>query len=71
MQERMDAMAAFARTGNALYMDNLHRRTEARRAGRNPDEAAPPPPRRDAPPPSQAVPAAAGGTEASPWGPRP
>jgi len=73
MQERLDAMAAFARTGNALYMDNLHKRTAARRAGRDPDEAAPAPPRRDAPAaaPMPANPGSAAQPAASPWGPRP
>ncbi|WP_237213949.1 M48 family metalloprotease [Falsiroseomonas oryziterrae] len=47
MQERLDAMAAFARTNNAVYMDNLAKRTAARRAGLDPDAAAPPPPRRN------------------------
>jgi heat shock protein HtpX len=45
-QERMDAMAAFARTNDGTYMDNLAKREAARRAGRDPDAAAPPPPRR-------------------------
>lgn len=47
MQERADAMAAFARTGDALYMDNFARREAARRAGQDPDLAAPPPPPRN------------------------
>jgi heat shock protein HtpX len=45
-QERMDAMAAFARTNDGTYMDNLAKREAARRAGQDPDAAAPPPPPR-------------------------
>ena len=45
-QERMDAIAAFARTNDGTYMDNLAKREAARRAGRDPASAAPPPPRR-------------------------
>jgi heat shock protein HtpX len=44
-QERLDAMAAFARTLDPGIMKNQAKREEARREGRNPDEAAPPPPR--------------------------
>jgi len=44
-QERLDAMAAFARTLDPQIMKNQAKREEARRDGRNPDEAAPPPPR--------------------------
>ncbi len=44
-QERLDAMAAFARTLDPAIMKNQAKREEARREGRNPDEAAPPPPR--------------------------
>lgn len=44
-QERLDAMAAFARTLDVGIMQNQAKREEARREGRNPDEAAPPPPR--------------------------
>ncbi|MGG5822587.1 M48 family metallopeptidase [Falsiroseomonas sp. HW251] len=47
MQERADAMAAFARTGDAIYMDHFARREAARRAGQDPDQAAPPPPPRN------------------------
>ncbi len=46
-QERLDAMAAFARTNDAIYMDNFAKREAARRAGQDPDLAAPPPPPRN------------------------
>jgi heat shock protein HtpX len=42
--ERLDAMAAYMRTNDRGWMDNQAKREEARRAGRDPDEAAPPPP---------------------------
>jgi heat shock protein HtpX len=45
VQERMDAMAAFMRTNDRSFMDNLAKRDAARREGRDPDEAAPAPPR--------------------------
>ena len=47
MQERLDSMAAFARTGDAIYMDHFAKREAARKAGQDPDQAAPPPPPRN------------------------
>jgi len=47
MQERLDSMAAFARTGDAIYMDHFAKRDAARKAGQDPDQAAPPPPPRN------------------------
>ena len=45
-RERLDAVAAFARTKDVSIMQNQLKREQARQEGRNPDEAAPPPPPR-------------------------
>jgi heat shock protein HtpX len=45
IQERLDAIAAFARTQDSRVMENQAAREKARRAGLDPDSAAPPPPR--------------------------
>jgi heat shock protein HtpX len=45
IRERLDAMAAFARSNDPSFMRNQAARETARRAGRDPDTAAPPPPR--------------------------
>ncbi|MGG5807937.1 M48 family metalloprotease [Falsiroseomonas sp. CW058] len=50
IEERLDAMAAFARTDDPAFMRNQALREAARRAGRDPDAAAPPPPPMDAAP---------------------
>jgi heat shock protein HtpX len=44
IQERLDAIAAFARTNDGSFMQNQAKREKARRAGLDPDSAAPPPP---------------------------
>jgi heat shock protein HtpX len=44
IEERIDAIAAFARTNDSTFMENQAKREKARRAGLDPDGAAPPPP---------------------------
>jgi heat shock protein HtpX len=46
IQERIDAIAAFARSNDSTVMENQAKREKARRAGLDPDGAAPPPPLR-------------------------
>jgi heat shock protein HtpX len=58
IEERMDAIAAFARTNDSSFMQNQAKREKARRSGLDPDTAAPPPP------PFEGGPAA---TAAPPW----
>jgi heat shock protein HtpX len=43
-QERLDAIAAFQRTKDRRFMEDIAKREAARRGGGNPDQAAPPPP---------------------------
>jgi heat shock protein HtpX len=66
--ERLDAMAAFMRTNDRSWMDNQAKREEARRAGRDPDEAAPPPPVSVPAPPSGDAPRSpASSPPSGPW----
>ncbi len=56
IEERMDAIAAFARTNDSSFMQNQAKREKARRSGLDPDTAAPPPPPFDAGPAATAAP---------------